>query len=234
MSTVLIMRKPAAAFTVMGATAASIALVLLASFPGPVVAQGRNPPVQSAPVPHSVPGAAQPFDPLKVPVPQKASERKKLLDTLFAYLAAAGSEGEAQPIAGAIERLWMLNGSDTTAYLMDRAAKAVGDRNLDLALRFMTEVTELAPDYAEGWNRRAYVFFLMGETDRALGDLRRCLALEPMHYRALEALAVIFKNSGQKAAALKAYERLNEIHPNLPGVQEGLKDMTRAVDGQRT
>lgn len=180
-----------------------------------------------------MPGAKA-SDPLHMPIPERASERQKMLENLYAYLATAVSEAEAAPIAVTIERLWLLNGTDTTAYLMERAVRALSEKELDKALSFMDQVVELAPDYAEGWNRRAYIHFVRGDLERALGDLRRCLALEPSHFRALEAIAAIFKEGGQKAAALKAYEKLNELHPNLPGLQETIKDLSRSVDGQKT
>ena len=168
------------------------------------------------------------------PLPSTATERAKLLSNLYAYLATAADENEAKPIAQAIERLWLFADSDTIGVLMDRAVKAVAAKDLELALRFMDAVVDLAPDYAEGWNRRAYVYYLQNDVERMVGDLRRCLALEPNHYRAMEGLAQILKETGQKKAALKAYERLIEIHPNASGAQDAVKDLSRDVGGQRT
>lgn len=167
-------------------------------------------------------------------IPDRLSERRKLIENLYAYLATAASESEAQPIAHTIERLWLANGTDTSTYLMERAARALYGKDVDLALRFLDQVVELQPDFAEGFNRRAYIFFLKGDIERAMGDLRRCLALEPSHYRALEAMAAIFRNTGQNAAALKAYEKLMDVHPNLPGLQDAFKDIARTVEGQKT
>lgn len=176
----------------------------------------------------------RPTSPLDAPLPDSPAERAKLLSNLHAYLATAETAADAEPIAAAIERLWLLSGSDTVGYLMERAARALAEKNTALAMRFLDQVVDLAPDFAEGWNRRAYTHFLSGDIERALGDLRRCIALQPTHYRALEALATIFRERGQHAAALKIYETLLEIHPNLPGVQDAIKDLSRKVEGQRT
>ncbi len=153
---------------------------------------------------------------------------------LYAYLATADDEKQAQPIAQAIEKLWLFADSDTIGVLMDRSARAVSEKNLDLAMRFLDAVVDLAPDYAEGWNRRAYVHYLKNDIERMVGDLRRCLALEPNHYRALEGLAQVLRETGQKKAALKAYERLIEVHPNASGAQDAVKELSRDVDGQKT
>jgi tetratricopeptide (TPR) repeat protein len=168
------------------------------------------------------------------PLPGTAAERSKLLANLYAYLATAEDERQAKPITEAIERLWLFADSDTVGVLMDRSAKAVAAKNYDLAIRFLDAVVDLAPDYAEGWNRRAYVHYLRNDVERMVGDLRRCLALEPNHYRALDGLGQILKETGQKKAALKAFERLMEIHPNASGVQDAVKELARDVDGQRT
>jgi tetratricopeptide (TPR) repeat protein len=168
------------------------------------------------------------------PLPSTPVERTKLLANLYAYLATAEDERQAQPITQAIERLWLFADSDTIGVLMDRSVRAVADKNLDLALRFLDAVVDLAPDYAEGWNRRAYVHYLKNDVERMVGDLRRCLALEPNHYRAMDGLAQVLRETGQKKAALKAYERLIEIHPNANGAQDAVKELSRDVEGQRT
>ena len=168
------------------------------------------------------------------PLPSTVAERAKLLSNLYAYLATAESEAEAMPVASAIEKLWLYAGSDTVGLLMDRAATAITAKEPDKALRFLDAVVDLAPDYAEGWNRRAYVHYLRNDVERMVGDLRRCLALEPNHFRALEGLAQIMRETGQKKAALKAYEKLLEINPNSAGAKDAIKELSRDVDGQKT
>lgn len=169
-----------------------------------------------------------------MPIPESRSERQKLLDNLYAYLATAGSKQEAEPIAATIERLWLLKGTDTSFYLMERARQAISEQNLAKAIRFLDQVVELAPDYAEGWLRRAYVHMLDNDRERAIGDLRRALALEPQHFQALKATAMIFLDNGQHAAALKALEKLLEVHPNEDDAVKLIEDLKQKVDGQKT
>jgi tetratricopeptide (TPR) repeat protein len=219
----------------------SMAPAVLADDPAP--SRPSAPPVPPGVPNAGVPNAGGPSGPAgaaslagaaNAPLPSTPAERKKLLSNLYAYLATAEDEKQAAPIAQAIERLWLFADSDTIGVLMDRGAKAIAEKDYDLALRFMDAVVDLAPDYAEGWNRRAYVYFLRNDIERMVGDLRRCLALEPNHFRALEGLAQVMRESGQKKAALKAYERLLEVHPNTPGLQDAIKELARDVDGQRT
>src|SRR5690349_1121819 len=129
-------------------------------------------------------------------VPQTADEKSKVLNDLYAYLATAANEQEAKPVADAIERLWLQSGSDTISLLMERSAAAVAAKNPELALQLLNAVVALAPDFAEGFNRRAYVNFSQGNLEGAVGDLRRALALEPNHFRALDGLAQIWREHG--------------------------------------
>ncbi len=188
---------------------------------------------RNAPQSQGAPGAAK-QGLANQPLPNTAGERTKLLENLYAYLATAEDEKQAQPISQAIERLWLFSGSDTVTLLMDRSAKAIAEKNHDLALKFLDAVVDLAPDFAEGWSRRAYVHHLRNDVERMVGDLRRCIALEPNHYRAMEFLGLILRETGQKKAALKAFERLLEINPNAPGVPDVVKELSRDVDGQKT
>ena len=96
----------------------------------------------------------------------------------------------------------------------------------------LDEVVEQAPDYAEGWSQRGHLLYLEGETHRALGDLRRALALDPNHFRALGALAHILREYGANESALEAYRKLLQIHPFADGAQKAVDELEREVRGQ--
>lgn len=166
------------------------------------------------------------------PPPDTPEIRAEILKGLYTHLAQAKDPDTAAAIAGQIERMWFVSGSDTIDLLMQRALKAMGEQNLDLSLKLLTAVTELQPDYAEAWNRRALIYFKMNDTERSLGDLRRTLALEPKHYKALEGVANVLRDAGNKKAALEALRKATEIHPQLPGVADQIEELTREVEGQ--
>jgi len=138
----------------------------------------------------------------------------------------------ATKVTGTIERIWRLPGGDTVNLLIDRASDAANKNNPDLALKLLDAAVDLAPDYAEAWSRRAFVYYLKGDTARALGDLRRTLALEPNHFKALEGLSKILEEQGQKKGALKALEQLYRINPNTPGAKTSIDNLKKDVEGQ--
>lgn len=175
--------------------------------------------------------AGQPAE-LRETLPDSAVERAKMLDNLYALLATAADEQAAEQTSNAILRLWANSGSDTITVLMARAVRAMQDKNPSLARHMLDAIVEQAPDYAEGWSQRAHVLYLEGEIHRALGDLRRALALDPNHFRALSALGHILREYGEKKGALTAYRKLLEVHPFADGAQKAVEELEREVGGQ--
>jgi len=199
-------------------------------------AQGAPDPKLEAQPPPSQPNARTTPGYKKQARPQTGArppqDRDAQLKDLYAQLARAPNPASAEAIADSIERLWLQTDSDTIGVLMARSLRAISEKRYDLALRLLDAVVELAPDYAEGWNRRAYVYYLQDRSGSALGDLRRVLALEPKHFRALSGLAQILSDYGQKKNALKAYEELLRIHPHASGAQEAVKKLSVEIEGR--
>jgi len=166
------------------------------------------------------------------PAPATPEQSAKLLDELYARLATAPDQGTADQIAQAIEQLWLHSGSPTADLLVARASAAAEAQKRDLAMKLLNAAVELQPDYAEAWNRRAYVYYLDNDYKRALGDLRRVLALEPRHYKALEGLGNLLLQLGEKKAALEAYESALKVNPNLPAARASRDELKVQVEGQ--
>ncbi len=164
--------------------------------------------------------------------PATAEQIEKMLSDMHKKLVEAPDARSAAKVAAGIERLWGHAGSDTSMVLMQRASTALAKGKKELAVKFLTVAVELQPDYAEAWNRRAALFYDMDQVDRAVGDLRRALALNPKHFRALEGLANIFREQGQDKAALAAINSLIEVYPLAPGVKQLHEELVRDVEGQ--
>ncbi len=169
---------------------------------------------------------------IAVAQPRTPAEREKALSDLYAHLATAADDGGAKTVAASIERLWLNSGSDTVGLLMERAMHAAQHKKPALALKLLDEVVVLAPDFAEGWNRRAYVHFSENNIEAALGDLRRVLALDGNHFKALDGLVHILKDIGQKKAALSAARKLLDVHPFWEGAKTIHDELAREVEGQ--
>jgi tetratricopeptide (TPR) repeat protein len=159
-------------------------------------------------------------------LPKTPAERDAVLSDLYTRLAASEDELAAKSVAENIERVWVHD------LLLGRALQAVSEKDYGKALRFLDHVVEQAPDFTEGWSQRAYVHFQLNDVRQALGDLRRTLALDPNHFKALDGLAQVLRDIGEKRAALQVLRRLADVHPYWPGTEQAIEELSREVEGQ--
>lgn len=156
------------------------------------------------------------------------------LDMLFARLKKERSPQSARALADRIGETIALSGSATVDMLMINASKAMSEKRHGAALDFLDQVTLLAPDYAEGWNRRATIHFLMGNLGKSMADTARVLALEPRHLGALSGLAGILSQSGRDEQALEAWQSYLAFYPADRDAQKEALDLINKLSGQKT
>jgi tetratricopeptide (TPR) repeat protein len=181
------------------------------------------------PMAQSPPVAAQLAPPSTTPAPDT---QRAALDAAFAALARAGSEAEAADLAETIARMLGRSGREDVDALMARAYGAMAARDVGIASILLDEVVELAPEFAEGWNRRATLRWLMGDAEGSLADIARVLALEPRHFGALAGRARIHADAGRHKEALADLRRALAIHPLLPGRLRLLPELERRARGE--
>lgn len=169
---------------------------------------------------------------MKNGIPKNAEKRNQLRDELYALLASAEDAKESALIARQIQRVWLTSGSETVTVLMARATVALRAKKYDISLKLLDNVVELAPDDAEAWNRRAYVQYSMKNYRAAVGDLRRALALDPNHFKALDGLGAIFLQLGDDAKALAVFEQLREVNPYWPNLEKTYQHLKEKVHGR--
>ena len=154
------------------------------------------------------------------------------LDDLFARLRVSEDPAEAKGVARLIERRLAGSGSPTVDLLTDRARQAVTAHDFPLAAELMDRVTALEPNWSEGWNRRATVFWLLSDKDDAIGDLKRALVLEPRHFEAWAALGRIYEAQDDQVHALAAYRRARSLYPQMEKIGEAIDRLAPEVDGR--
>jgi Flp pilus assembly protein TadD len=158
--------------------------------------------------------------------------RAETLNDLYARLAASKDADETVGLISAIDRLALESGSDAGDLLMTRAVVAVGDKNYDVALALLDKLVELQPQWAEAWNKRATVRFLVDDDEGSMADIAQVLKLEPRHIGALSGMGVILERRGFREGALRAYRRALEIAPQLPSLKTSVDRLTKAVQGE--
>jgi tetratricopeptide (TPR) repeat protein len=161
--------------------------------------------------------------------PALSDQKHPLLDELFRQLAGAGSAAEAAGVEERIWSLWLESGQSDVEESLERGMLAMGTGDYAAARLAFDRVVAAAPGFAEGWNKRATLYFLMGNFEASLRDIERTLALEPRHFGALSGLAMIREAQGRPFQALEALERVQHVHPRLPHLAERVERLTRQL-----
>ena len=176
------------------------------------------------------PSGAQTREPSGEAIPAvarlKPSEmRAEQLDRLFARLIKSGDGPEAQRAEQSIWSLWMTSDSPTADALLAQAMKASTANETAAALSILDKVIEVHPDYAEAWNKRATVYFLIGRYNDSVKDIEKVLELEPRHFGALSGLGMIKRQQGDLAGARAAFEEALSYNPHMEGVKRALEEI---------
>jgi tetratricopeptide (TPR) repeat protein len=201
----------------------AILLTAMAVTPIPALAQdpGASPPKQQKKLPEA-PGK----------LPKVGADRTRGLDFLFGALKVAPDEASAKHVEARIWALWMQTPSDTTALLMMRAKAAMDAQQMDVAHKLLDAVIKLRPDYVEGWNRRATLYYLQNDYAHSLEDIEQVLVREPRHFGALAGLGMIMQDLGDEKRALDAFRKALALNPHLDKVPELVKTLTEKVEGR--
>jgi tetratricopeptide (TPR) repeat protein len=158
-------------------------------------------------------------------LPALADQNDPRLNALFTRLHETDSRLEAQSIEQDIWAIWFTSSDAEVTHLMERGSNAMNLGDLKTAIQDFTKITEIAPDFAEGWNRRATARYLAGDFEGSREDVAKTLALEPRHFGALSGLGLINAQEDKGEAAIEAWQHALEVNPNMPSVEQNIEDM---------
>lgn len=164
--------------------------------------------------------------------PAAHKPEKPVLDTLFAQLAKAQSPDDAKPIEEQILAQFEQSGSPSVDLLMARGAAALGGGDNDTAKKLFASVTQIAPNFAEGWHERAQLQQQDGDDEAAMISLQKVVTLNPRQFEAISELGDMLEEYGNKPGALKMYRRALALDPQLEGAAKHLRELEKDVEGQ--
>jgi len=168
----------------------------------------------------------------KLPPKLSRADRRNNIDFLLGALKVAPDAEAAKAIEQRIWSLWMVSKSDTANLLMTRVKAAIDGKDNELAIRLLSAIVEIRPDYIEAWNRRATLYYMQKDYYRAMADIRQVLAREPRHFGALAGMGLILQDTGDDKHALEVYRRALEVNPYLPRIPDLVKTLTEKVEGR--
>lgn len=143
--------------------------------------------------------------------PDHGAQIMQLLDEV----QAASTENEARQLSGALWALWTDAPDEVAQAMLDRGMAKRRSYDFLGAKSDLDKLVEYCPDYAEGYNQRAFVSFLQQDFEPALVDLDRTIALSPTHVGALSGRALTLLGLGRKDEAREALDAALELNPWL-------------------
>jgi len=101
------------------------------------------------------------------------------------------------------------------------------------AVATFSRIIKMKPGFAEAWNKRATLYFLMGEHEKSLADCDEVMKRNPYHFGALAGYFQIYVQMEDFERALKYGRRALEVNPNMEGVRTGVEALERMLGRSR-
>ncbi len=165
-----------------------------------------------------------------------------------AWLGEVGTMADAPVLLGALSdadevvrtlaehsvwQVWSRSGDAETDHLLQIGIEQMGRSEGPAAVATFSAVIQRRPDFAEGWNKRATVYFLMGEYAKSLQDCDEVMKRNPGHFGALAGYGQIYLQLDQPERALEYFRKALRVNPNLRGVAQIIPQLERALMERR-
>ncbi|MEP0519711.1 MAG: tetratricopeptide repeat protein [Hyphomicrobiales bacterium] len=166
------------------------------------------------------------------PATALADQNDPRLGELFRSLENAGDPGEAASLEQEIWNIWHTAPNEELQGLLESGMAAMNRADFGHALDLFEQMTEIAPEYAEGWNKRATVHYILNNFKESLADIAETLKREPRHFGALSGKGLVHIRDDNFDAALLAFEEALRVSPQNRGTNAHLKALKKIL-GQR-
>ena len=158
-----------------------------------------------------------------------ADQNDERLEDLFADLKSLDEVNAANSIANRIWDIWLQHDDPQASSLMMRGIGQMNSGDLYGALETYDRLIALQPDFAEAWNKRATIYWQLGQFDASLGDIEEVLKLEPYHFGALSGRGLVYIDRGNYFLARGAFLTLLEVYPAMPGVRQTIQQLEEVL-----
>lgn len=155
---------------------------------------------------------------LLISFPVKSDQFDLRLTSLFDKLYVSQNDKEINNITNKIWDIWHETNDKKIEVDFYKGIESMNNGDLLMGIVYFTNVIKMKPNFAEGWNKRATVYFMMGEFDKSMLDINETLILEPRHFGALDGMGLIFMHQQKYSEAIKIYDQMLKIFPNNQGI----------------
>ena len=166
-----------------------------------------------------------------------AEERDNKLDKLFTQLKNTKDLSSAQVIENEIWEIWSVHPSDDRrgfrlTELLTQGTRLMNMRELNKAYDVFTKIITVESDWAEAWNKRATVLYLMKKYESSLADIKVTLVLEPRHFGALSGQALNYIELNEYEKAIESYKTVQKIYPIMDGAKKMIPQLEELIKDQ--
>jgi tetratricopeptide (TPR) repeat protein len=126
---------------------------------------------------------------------------------------------------GAMWQSWSRSGDPDIDRLFAVGVEQMNVRQLNEAVETFSEIIRRRPDFAEAWNKRATVYFILGEYRKSLADCDEVMARNPYHWGALSGYGMIYAELDQPGRALEYLQKALAVNPNLTSVEQAIETL---------
>lgn len=144
----------------------------------------------------------------------KADQNDARLENLFEILSKTESDIQINEVTSNIWDIWHETNDPSIEADFYRGLESMRTGDLMMAVAFFTRVIDKNPNFAEGWNKRATVYYMLGKFDASMMDIHETLKLEPRHFGAMDGMGLIFIHLEQFDKAIDIYDQMLKIFPN--------------------
>ena len=120
-------------------------------------------------------------------------------------------------------QVWSRSGDPEIDRLFARGLEQMNASHGEQAVETFSEIIQRKPEFAEGWNKRATVYYLMGEYQKSLADCDEVMKRNPYHFGALSGYGMIYLQLDQPGIALEYFERALRVNPNLESTRQTIE-----------
>ena len=161
-----------------------------------------------------------------------ANDRNAELDKLFLELKK-NNPSLSSSVAQQIWMLWSTHPSDQKlTSILDEGSRLIQDQQLNRAIDVFTEAIELDPTWAEAWNKRATVFYMVGEFQKSQNDIDKVLELEERHFGALAGQGMVNIQLKNYDKAKRSYQKAQEIYPAMKSSKVMIEQIEELIKRQ--
>ena len=159
-----------------------------------------------------------------------SNDRDDRLNQLFEQLKKSNNTSLAFEIEMKIWNIWSTHPThDNLTQSLAKGSSLMSEGELEAAYKIFSTIIESAPDWAEGWNKRATVLYLMGRYQESLKDIHEVLKRESRHFGALSGQGLVQTELQNYEKAIKSYQAVQKIYPSMRAAKVMIPQLRKLI-----